>query len=71
MVFLSLASLLDSKTVYYSVFGKDEVKDADYSRGIRYPKTHAGNTITKLNIYDRKVHTGVRYSRHPRQSHRC
>jgi hypothetical protein len=71
VVFLSLASLLDSKTVYYTVFGKDQIKDADYSLGNRYPKTHTGNKIMKLIIYYRKVHTGVRCSRHPRQGHRC
>ena len=70
VVFLSLTSLLDSKTVYYTVFGKDEVKDADYSLGSRYPKTQSGKKIKKL-IYHRKVHTGVRYSGHPRQGHRC
>ena len=48
MVFFSLASLLDSKTVFYTVFGKDEVKDADHSRGCRYPKTHQGNKIMSL-----------------------
>ena len=51
VVFLSLASILDSKKVYYTVLDKDKVLESPQRRVISYPKTHSGNKTLKSLIF--------------------